>query len=145
MRREYIIGEILDNAMNKRGNYFGYMVGQRCWLEDDTLKEGNKLIIERKCKEPFIADTIIKIEQDECCIWVETAHESFRFYNCCDLNKTENANPPITESVGTKDSVVGGISIKVNVDTSEIDAAIEKLERLINLSTMIPSSLLNNK
>ncbi len=144
MRREYVVSEVLNNFTGNGVKDFEWILNQRCWIDDDTIEKGNKLIVERKCKDPFALGVINNVKVCEDCILVRTDNETFRFESC-DLNHDGGEILPMAEDVATGDGVVGGISIKVNVDTSEIDAAIEKLERLIKLSTMIPSRLLNNE
>lgn len=49
---------------------------------------------------------------------------------------------PETNNTCKNKSLSEGISIKINVDTTELDAALEKMRDLVELSTMIKGNAL---
>lgn len=80
MKRNYVIGEILDKATQKRNPIWAYRIGRKCQIDDCLLNKGNPLIVEYPERSAYFrTSNIVEIEETDRGIWVTTLNSQYRF------------------------------------------------------------------
>ncbi len=80
MKRDYVIGEVLDKQTGERSKEWGYRVGRKCQINDENVQEGACLFVYYPERESFFRTSLImSVEETDGGLWVETMNSQYRF------------------------------------------------------------------